>query len=106
MDCAARCECNKGFTMNEETGECVPSKQCPVTNCGPDQRWEKCPMCEKVCGFHDHCIVFDMCPPEEDCEFVCPNESRCVCKPGFRQDPDDSSNCIEESYGVSQKIRL
>ena len=49
-DCAARCQCNKGFTKDEVSGECV--KTCPTKNveCLGDLEWKDCLVCFQQCG--------------------------------------------------------
>nr|XP_049703173.1 zonadhesin isoform X6 [Helicoverpa armigera] len=101
--CVKGCVCKYGYLRNEN-GVCVPTEQCPVPTCQPNEEFSTCTqaICRaEYCSEKNESIP---CPgiPEGSCL------EGCVCKEGFLR--DQNRNCVpvelcDDQCGNNQEVR-
>lgn len=62
--CVSRCECNKGFIRDGESGKCIKPLECPEPTCESNKVWVSCIDCVHECGSPSMCFKYaeGMCP--------------------------------------------
>uniref|UniRef100_A0A2A4J7B9 Serpin domain-containing protein n=1 Tax=Heliothis virescens TaxID=7102 RepID=A0A2A4J7B9_HELVI len=92
IKCNPMCYCEEGYAR-DENGTCIPIEQCPVPQCGENERLEDCPdqlctpqSCSQV-GFPVACPALT-----GDSTVSCPGKPKCVCIENYVR--DDSGKCI------------
>ncbi|XP_047020461.1 zonadhesin-like isoform X3 [Helicoverpa zea] len=101
--CVKGCVCKYGY-LRDENGICVPTEQCPIPTCQPNEEFSTCTqaICRaEFCSEKNQSIP---CPsiPEGSCL------EGCVCKEGFLR--DQNRNCVpvelcDDQCGNNQEVR-
>ncbi|XP_063890544.1 zonadhesin isoform X2 [Helicoverpa armigera] len=101
--CIKGCVCKYGY-LRDENGTCVPTEQCPVPTCQPNEEFSTCT--QAICRA-EYCSEKNLsipCPgiPEGSCL------EGCVCKEGFLR--DQNRNCVpielcDDQCGNNQEVR-
>ncbi|KAJ8732169.1 hypothetical protein PYW08_014899 [Mythimna loreyi] len=84
IKCIGGCICQEGY-LRAKNGNCVPRNECPVPQCGKNERFEFCPGCEpQYCSELGFPLT---CPESGD-----PRQPACICDYGYVR--NENGDCI------------